>query len=955
MWEDNVRDVRRALHAVVRGEVQDGASWRAAYATDASNYRHVPTCVVFPRDAEDVAAVLRVCRETGVPVTHRGAGTSVGGQACGDGVVLDFSRHMNRILDIDPQARTARVQPGVVLDALRAAAAPHGLTFGPDPSTHARCTLGGMIGNNACGAHSVAWGTTADNVVALEVLLTDGTRLEVTDTADAGPLTERLHDFTRRHLATLRTGFPQFGRRVSGYALDALLPERGRQLARALVGTEGTCVTLLSATVRLVEAPAARVLVVLGYPDAFVAADAAPTLLPHGPLTVESVDVTLVAAHRAAKGPSPVTDRLPEGGAWLYCEVGGSNAEEARERAHELVRAAAVPALVLTEPAEQRAFWRLREEGAGLATRLPDGSEAYPGWEDAAVPPERLGAYLRDFDALLRRHGRRGVYFGHFGEGCIHVRLDFDLLGSAGVADFRRFLEDAADLVVAHGGSLSGEHGDGQARSELLARMYPPEVLRAFAEFKSLFDPQGLLNPGRVVDPLPLDRDLRWAPRGTVPSTTAFTYPHDLGGFAGAVRRCVGVGKCRDDRDSGVMCPSWRATRDERHSTRGRARVLMEMLHGEVITDGWRSTEVHEALDLCLSCRGCRSDCPVNVDMATYKAEFLYHHYAGRLRPAAHYSMGWLPATARLAALAPRAVNALFARPRVAALLKRLGGIDAERRLPRFATEPFTRWFRRRRAPGSSGGQRILLWPDTFTTFFTPEVGRAAVTVLEAAGYRVELPPGPVCCGLTWVSTGQLGVARRIMRRTARVLARYAGEGVTVVGLEPSCTAALRTDLPELLPEDAHAVRTVRTFAEVVAEADLPGLDGEPLDVDAVVQVHCHQSSVLSTTADTALLQRVGVRARMLDGCCGLAGNFGFENGHYRISQAIAEDRLYPALRDQPDALVLADGFSCRTQIAQGTGRQARHLAEILAEVLTRTGAVGQSNQQEVPRDEPGA
>ncbi|WP_211257291.1 FAD-binding and (Fe-S)-binding domain-containing protein [Actinoalloteichus caeruleus] len=924
------------LRARIAGEVLADSATRAVYSSDASNYRHVPRAVVLPRDAEDVAATLAVCAEQGVPITHRGGGTSIGGQACGPGVVLDHSRHLNRLLEFDPDRGTARVEPGLVLDDLRDATLPHGLTFGPNPSSHSRCTIGGMIGNNACGSSAVAWGTTADNVVDLDVLLADGTRLTVSDLDSAGPLTRPLRALVDRRRAALRTGLPTLPRRVSGYALDALLPENGEDLARALVGSEGTCVTLLGATVRLIRPPAVRVLAVLGFPDAFAAADAVPAILPHGPLTVESVDRALVEAHRAVHGPSAATESLPDGNAWLYCETGGDTRAEAVLRAEGLARDLDVPAVVLAESAHQRALWRIREEGSGIATRMSDGTEGYPGWEDAAVPPERLGDYLRDFEALLGQHGRRGIYYGHFGEGCIHVRLDFDLISSTGVRGFREFMLDAADLVAGYGGSLSGEHGDGQARGELLTRMYPAEVIDAFGEFKAVFDPDRLLNPGQIVDPLPLDANLRWPSEDTVtvPVDTMFSYPHDGGSFVAAARRCVGVGKCRNT-GGGVMCPSYRATRDERHSTRGRARALVEMLHGEVIRDGWRAEEVHEVLDLCLSCRACRSECPVEVDMATYKAEFLHQHYRNRIRPAAHYSMGWLPALAVLAQPFARPLNAaLSARP-VASAVRRLGGVDPHRDLPVFAPETLTRWFRRRAPrPPAAGGRRVLLWPDTFTNTFSPGVGRAAVEVLEAAGYTVELPRERVCCGLTWVSTGQLGIARRVMRRTARVLAPYVQAGVPVVGLEPSCTAALRTDLGELLPGTGWLGEGVRTFAELLVADDLDWLP-RGAERAAVAQTHCHQSAVLSTDPDRTLLDHVGVRADFVDGCCGLAGNFGFEKGHHEVSMACAEDSLFPAVRAaESDTLVLADGFSCRTQLAQGLGRDSSHLAEVLRDAL---------------------
>ncbi|SCD33113.1 FAD/FMN-containing dehydrogenase [Streptomyces sp. BvitLS-983] len=637
---------------------------------DASNYRRVPLGTVAPRDADDVAATLAVCREYGVPVVARGAGTSIAGQATGTGVVLDFTRHMNGLLALDPEARTARVQPGLILDRLRDAAAPHGLTFGPDPSTHSRCTLGGMIGNNSCGSHSVAWGTTADNVHALDVRTYRGTAHHLTP-GDWTGAPDGLRDLVHGHLALLRTGYPELPRRISGYALDALLPERGADLPRFFCGTEGTLGLVTEATVRLVEAPPARALAVLGYADESAAAEAAPGLLPYAPLTVEGMAADLVPDPRG----------LPRGGAWLFVETGGATRAEARRDAEALARAAdATDSLVVDDPAGQRALWRVREDASGTATRMPDGSEAWPGWEDCAVPPARLGAYLRDFRALLADHGLRGTPYGHFGDGCIHVRIDFDLLTPDGVGRFRRFSEELAALVVRHGGSLSGEHGDGMARAELLPALYGDDLVRLFGDAKDVWDPDGALNPGVLVRPAPLDADLRFAVLPTTRVDTAFAYPHDDGDFSAAVRRCVGVAKCRTETVSGpaVMCPSFRATGEEEHSTRGRARLLHEMLagtRGGLVTDGWRSPEVRDALDLCLSCKGCRSDCPVGVDMATYKAEFLHHHYDGRLRPRAHYALGRLPRWLRLAAPAAPLLNAAARIGPLATAAKYLAGI----------------------------------------------------------------------------------------------------------------------------------------------------------------------------------------------------------------------------------------------------------------------------------------
>ncbi|QIY71752.2 FAD-binding and (Fe-S)-binding domain-containing protein [Streptomyces sp. RLB1-33] len=964
----------------MRGEVAFDVTARALTTMDASNYRRVPLGVVRPRDADDVAAALSVCRAHGVPVVPRGGGTSIAGQATGTGVVLDLTRHMNRIVALDPEARTAVVQPGVVLDRLQEAAAPHGLRFGPDPSTHSRCTLGGMIGNNSCGSHSVAWGTTADSVRELSVVKGDGSLVRLGQNWQGAP--DGLRALVEGELARLRTGFPELPRRISGYALDALLPEKGADVARSFCGSEGTLGVVTEAVVRLVETPRSRALAVLAYADESAAAQAAAGLLPLGPLTVEGMAADLV----------PPDAGLPRGGAWLFVETGGADPAEARARADAIVRAADVlDSLVVTDPAGQRVLWRLREDASGTATRMPDGSEAWPGWEDCAVPPARLGTYLRDFRHLLSAYDLRGTPYGHFGDGCIHVRIDFDLLTSEGIGRFRRFSEELAELVVSHGGSLSGEHGDGQARAELLPRMYGTELVGLFERAKDLWDPDDLLNPGMLVRPNRLDENLRFAVLPREPVDVAFGYPADGGDFSAAVRRCVGVAKCRTTAaDAGVMCPSFRATGEEEHSTRGRARLLHEMLAGEVVTDGWRSTEVRDALDLCLSCKGCRSDCPVGVDMATYKAEFLHHHYEGRRRPAAHYTMGRLPVWLRLADRTRTAplLNYLASVRPFAALAKRLGGIAPEREIPRLAPETFSRWWERRfkervrrmMREGVYGPEAELdraprevafLWPDTFTEHLSPSVGKAAVRVLEAAGVDVMLPPtvamskrtpragesvslshlpwsvgarGHVCCGLTYVSTGQLDRARAVMRRTLDLMGVFLDPDVhprppAVVVLEPSCAAALRTDLPELLHDDPRAARlasAVLTFAEAL-ERLAP--DWSPPDLDRPVtgQTHCHQHAVLGDAADRRLREAAGLTGSLAGGCCGLAGNFGFEKGHYEVSKTCAEEQLLPAARAAtPDTLLLADGFSCRTQLEQLAGRKGRHLAEALAEALDR-------------------
>ncbi len=946
-------------------EIDTSARRRAEYSSDASNYRVVPLVVAFPRSAEDMIAALDVCRELGVPLAGRGAGTSIAGNALSAGLVLDTSRHLNRVLAVDPERRAAVVEPGAVLDSVTAAAAPYGLRFGPDPSTHSRCTIGGAIGNNACGSRALRYGRSADNVLALDVLTGAGLRFtagrygkdEPSGGAGEAPLLAGLRALVGGNLATIRTEFGRFTRQVSGYSLEHLLPENEFDVAKFLSGTEGSLALTLGATVRLVDAPRATALAVLGYPDMPAAAEAVPGLLPHLPVALEGLDSRLVDVVRVRRGPAAVPD-LPRGGGWLFAETSGDTAEEAVAAARKLAAdGACLDSAVFTGP-QAAALWRIREDGAGLGGRTPAGAPAWPGWEDSAVPPASLGPYLRELAALMAAHGVDGLMYGHFGDGCVHVRIDFPLRDRPSV--LRSFTTDAAKLAASYGGSASGEHGDGRARGELLAVTYSAAAIGLMRGVKRLFDPANLLNPGIIVDPAPLDADLRVPVALPLRRGLGFAYPHDDGDFTTAVHRCVGVGKCRADTTAsgGVMCPSYLATRDEKDSTRGRARVLQELANGTLVS-GWDAPEVAESLDLCLSCKGCSSDCPAGIDMATYKAEALYQRYRRRVRPAAHYSLGWLPRWAALVSRAPRLAglaNASLRLAPLAALVKRLGGIDSRRDLPTFAPESFRRWFAARRpgagaglsdtaepdtgepGPGAGGNRPpVYLWVDTFTNAFSPQVGRAAVAVLEAAGYEVRIAAGNVCCGLTWISTGQLDGARRQLRRTLGALAPAIDAGIPVVGLEPSCTAALRRDAGELLPGDRRAAAlggTVKTLAELLRSTagwTPPDLS----DVTGVAQPHCHQHAVLGWAADAALLRDAGAAVEAVGGCCGLAGNFGVERGHYDVSVAVAETALLPAVRAAGGgATVLADGFSCRTQLDQLAGVQGTHLAELLADRL---------------------
>jgi FAD/FMN-containing dehydrogenase/Fe-S oxidoreductase len=928
-----------ALRSAGLTDVDGSGLARALYSSDASLYRVLPRAVVRPRHPDEIVATLEACRSLGVPLTARGAGTSIAGNAVGTGVVLDTSRHLNRVRSIDAEASTAVVEPGLVQAALQAAAKPHGLRFGPDPSTHNRCTVGGMIGNNACGSRALGYGRTSDNVVGLDVVTGSGERLRLGNASTPAPgVLGDLHRLVEGELAAIRTELGRFGRQVSGYSLEHLLPERGFDVARTLVGSEGTLAVVLGATVRLVADAPYRGLVVLGYPTMADAADATPALLPHSPAAVEGMDARIV--QRLRDVPAAVVPDLPRGEGWLMVELTGDTVAEVVDRAGRvLADAGALDSLVVTDPAEAAALWRIREDGAGLAARTSDGRPAHAGWEDAAVPVERLGTYLRGFEALLDEHGLQCVPYGHFGDGCIHGRIDFPF-GSGpdrGRSRYRAFIEDAARLVAAHGGSMSGEHGDGRARGELLPYMYSPAVLGLFERVKAVFDPDDVLNPGILVRPAKLDDDIRIAAVQPRREGLALAYRHDGGDFAAAVHRCTGVGKCRADLSSSgaVMCPSWGATREEKDTTRGRARVLQEMLAPGGPVRDWRSPEVHDALDLCLSCKGCSRDCPTGVDMASYKAEVLHQSYRRRLRPRAHYTLGRLPRWADLAARTPRLVNAVLASRLGGRLAKWSAGMDQRREVPPFARATFRRQWAARPVPagdGGVGGRAIALWVDSFTDHFAPEVAFAAARVLEAAGYRVQVPGADTCCGLTWITTGQLDTARKTLAHTVASLVPLVDAGMPVVGVEPSCTAALRSEALELVggPEAERVAAGTRTLAELLAAT--PGWEPPSLaGVQIVAQPHCHHASILGWAADRRLLEKAGATVTQVAGCCGLAGNFGMEKGHYEVSVAVAETHLLPAVRAHPDAVVLADGMSCRVQLDDLAGTPTLHLAELFA------------------------
>ncbi|MFV0407282.1 MAG: FAD-binding and (Fe-S)-binding domain-containing protein [Propioniciclava sp.] len=920
--------------------VDTSALTRALYATDASLYRVVPQAVAHPRTVAELTSLVHAARDAQVPLTTRGAGTSCAGNAVGTGLVVDTSRYLRTIHSIDVSERAATVDPGVVQEVLSSTAQRHGLRYGPDPSTASRCTVGGMIGNNACGPRAQGYGRTADNVIALDVITGTGEELTLDSRVDLrtsdSPTLRALHALVQQNLGTIRTQFATFSRQVSGYSLEWLLPERGFDVAKFLAGSEGTLAVVTTATVRLVADDPHKVMIALGYPTMADAADAMPAILPFAPTAVEGMDARIVDVVRSTLGPAAVPD-LPRGAGWVFVELTDTDADQLRTRADELLATSGcLDGTIVTDPQVTAALWKIRSDGAGLAGVSLD-EPAYAGWEDAAVPPERLGDYLREFDALLEQHGLQGLPYGHFGDGCVHCRIDFPLTQSDdGTAVYRAFIEEAAELVASFGGSMSGEHGDGRARSELLSAMYSPEAIELFAAVKRIFDPDNLLNPGVLVDPAPFDADLR------APSIRRSPLFGSHRSFVDDVHRCTGVGRCVASTGTNVMCPSWQATGEEKDSTRGRARILQEMVNGTLITDGWRATEVHDALDLCLSCKGCSRDCPTGTDMATYKSTVLHEAYRGRLRPIDHYTMGWLPRWGRLISslpLAPQLTNVALTLPGLGRVAKRLAGIDVRRGVPRFAASSH-----RRRLLGHfpadtaasdpvPGRGEVVLWVDSFSDAFEGDHVAATAAVLILAGWTPRILERKACCGLTWITTGQLEGAVSELRNATEVLHPYAAQGIPIVGTEPSCLAVWRSDALELLADDPRvaevAAHTV-TLAELLArdpDYPVPDLRGHTI----VAQPHCHEASVMGWSDEAALLGRTGATVVRVGGCCGLAGNHGMMAGHYEFSRAVFDTQLGPALSQAgADAIVLADGFSCRTQLADLENRQAMTLAELI-------------------------
>ena len=983
------RELEALLKKNLRGEVRFDLGSRALYAADSSNYRQLPIGVIFPRDAADVEAALAACWATRAAVLPRGAGTSLAGQCANVAVVFDYSRYMNGLAFIDAAAKIAIVEPGIVLDRLRDAAELYHLTYAPDPATHSRCTLGGIIGNNSCGVHGLLGGKVVDNVESLDIILYDGTPLTVGATTPdqlaqkiqaggrEGQIYAGLARIRDRYAALVREKFPNIPRRVSGYNLDQLLPENNFNVARALVGSEGTCASIVSATLNLTASPPFRVLTVLGFADPFLAADAVPLALEHHPIGLEGFDHLLVDFMRRKGLNLRDLSELPPGSSFLLVELGAWTAEEVQARSQDLVRACqswpVPPVGRICTPDEAVSIWKVRDSALGAMVFVPGEPDRYEGWEDAAVPPAQLGNYLRAITALMAEYGYRSPLYGHYGQGCVHTRINFDFRSQEGLRRFREFISRAADVVLSFGGSLSGEHGDGQSRAALLPKMFGPELMQAFREFKILFDPDNLMNPGKLIDAVrvydPLE-NLRHEVEDHQPAAPAagkeageshiralethFAFTADQGSFARATERCVGVGACRNTT-GGVMCPSYRATGDEQHSTRGRARLLWEMLSGALRNQDFRSEAVHQALDLCLSCKACKSECPVQVDVAAWKSEFLAQHYKGRLHPLHHYIFGFADQLARWGSLTPALTNLLLTGPLTSPLIKRIAGVAKERRLPRLAPKTYQQ---NREIPGapslglSSGARmgsnaasapegwpappQVILWPDTWNNYYHPQTLAAAESVLADAGFRVEVPKGHICCGRPLYDFGLLAAARSYLVKVLDRMAPQIDAGLPFIFLEPSCASVFKDELLELFPDNPRAKQLssqVWLLADWLAAKAPDWAAGRLQGARILVHGHCHHKAVFGGPAsEIALLRRAGATVEPIQaGCCGMAGPFGFEADKFEVSKAIANDDLLPAVQSAaPITLIVADGFSCREQIAQLSDREAMHFAEVL-------------------------
>lgn len=986
--------LEKELSKAIKGEVRFDDGSRALYSTDASNYRQIPIGVVLPKSEEDVINTINICRKYGAPILSRGGGTSLAGQCCNVAVMMDMSKYYNKVLHIDKEKKLVTVQPGIVLDEMRHTTEREaGLTFGPDPATHDHCTLGGMLGNNSCGVHSVmaqffGYGArTSDNTETITVVTYDGIKMKVGPTSDEAydqiqkeggrkaEIYRRMKELRDKYAELIRKKFPNIPRRVSGYNLPALLPENGFNVAHALVGSESTLVTITEATLKLITTPKERSLLVLGYPSLPDAGYAVPEIMKHEPIGLEGLDDLLIEFMRRKGLNIQDIPLLPQGNAWLMVEFGGDSKEDSDNKAKklmdELKQKNNPPTMSLfDDPEQEEKLWKVRESGLGATAWVPGEPNGGPGWEDSAVDPKNVGDYLKDLRALFDKYGYKPSIYGHFGQGCIHCRVGFDFLTKEGIEKYKQFTIEAAHLVVKYGGSLSGEHGDGQARGDLLPIMYGDELVEALKEFKSIWDPQWKMNPGKILNTYGQTNDLRLGTDYNPPKLkTHFQFPDDAFSWERITLKCVGVGECRR-HEGGMMCPSYMVTREEMHSTRGRSRLLYEMLHGDVLKGGWEDEHVKEALDLCLACKGCKGDCPVNVDMATYKSEFLSHYYEKKPRPRTAYVFGWIYWWSRIASKMPGVVNFFMHAPIISNITKTIAGIAPQRKMPKYAERTFKSWFlerqkaegKRRKVSGISNKEQgrlneegndrakepqtsnlkprtVILWADTFNNYFLPQTLVAGVEVLEAAGFEVIVPKKSLCCGRPLYDFGMLNTAKQMLVEIMETLYDEIREGVPIVGLEPSCVAVFRDELHNLFPHDEQASRLskqVFTLGEFL-EKKASDFKIPQLKQKAIVHGHCHHRSIMKLDCEKKVLEKTKLNYEVLPTtCCGMAGYFGYEKGtHYDVSIKAGEQLLLPKVREADEStIIIADGFSCREQIEQETDRKAMHLAQVLQMAL---------------------
>jgi len=961
----NINALESSLRLGITGDVDFSRTAIALYTSDASNYRQVPLGVVVPASSEDIVETVRLCNQHSVPVLMRGAGTSQNGQCVNTAVIIDCSQNLNRVLSIDESAHTALVEPGVVCDQLKVQAETLGLTFGPDPATHSRCTLGGMIGNNSCGAHSMMAGKTVENVIELEILTSDGQRFWVGPT-DENTLKKIMAGNDRRaeiyrelvairdqYAALIRSKYPNIKRRVSGYNLDQLLPENGFNVARALVGTEGTCVTVLQARVHLIKNPEHKQLVVLGFEDIYLAGDSVPGIMPFTPIAMEGLDWGIVGGLKDRNLQQTEVAMLPDGRAWLLVELAADSDDQLQRKVQEFVTAMqsstdVISVLAVTDESDAAAFWRIRELGASATSMSlnPGDTDPVVGWEDTAVDPHRLGDYLRDFQKLVDKYEYQTCLYGHFGDGCIHARITFDTRTQAGVDKFRNFGKDIAELVVSYGGSLSGEHGDGQAKAEFLPIMYGEELMDAFRRFKGAWDPGLRMNPGKLIDAYRVDENLRFGPEYKTPSeTSVLKFTTDAGGFGRATERCTGMGKCRAQK--GAMCPSYQATQKEIYSTRGRAHLLHEIMRGEIFSDGdsngWDNTQVEDSLSHCLSCKACKTECPTQVDIAAYKAEFMHKHYSKKRRPLAHYVFGnigtLLPTLSRF----PKLGNLLFKSP-AKPVINHLLRLNKQAKLPQIAEQNFKQWAianARRNDEhfiwfGQADAPTTILWADSVNTHYRPHLLQTTIRVLQKSGFQVGVATAHFCCGRPLYEHGFLEKGKQQLNTILDSFYPTLPSHAKVVVLEPSCLSVFQDEMLKLFPEDTRSVdlsnRTM-TVAQLLAENSVAP---KTRLARGIIHLHCHDKSSSIDSFDRQWMQKCfDTLQEPEQSCCGMAGTYGLQKNTRRIGLKLFNRSLKGSIdQSQSDTYIVTNGFSCNSQIQNETSRYSKHPVEIIDECL---------------------